>query len=78
MGIAEMVGIRQLIPTATAKEIIMKLNKFKKKELEKMGFIAGYILTRIFQEEEHRNPTAEEQQEINLKSLKYLLELLDK
>jgi hypothetical protein len=73
-----MVGLRRLIPTATAKEIIMKLNKFKKKELGKIGFITGYVLTRVFQEEEHRNPTAEEQEKINLKSLKYLLELLDK
>ena len=55
----------------------MKSNKFKKKDLEKMGFVVGYVLTRIFQEEEHRNPTAEEQQKINLKSLKYVLELLD-
>jgi hypothetical protein len=56
----------------------MKLNKFKKKELEKIGFVVGYVLTRIFQEEEHRNPTDEEQEKINQKSLKYLLELLDK
>lgn len=55
----------------------MKINKFKKKELEKMGFVAGYVLTRTFQEEEHRNPTEEEQQEINQKGLNYLLELLD-
>lgn len=55
----------------------MKINKFKKKELEKMGFIAGYVLARVFQEEEHRNPTKEEQQKINQKGLKYLLELLD-
>jgi hypothetical protein len=71
-------GIKHLTPPATAKEIIMKLNKFNKKELEKMGLVVGYVLTRIFQEEEHRNPTNEEQQKISQKGLKYLLELLDK
>lgn len=56
----------------------MKLNKRKQKDFKKMSFGVGYVLTRIFQEEENRNPTAEELQKINQKGIKYLLELLDK
>lgn len=53
--------------------------KIKQKDIEKISFAIGYVWTRTFYEENHRNPTKEEVDEKLHKNVaKYLLELLDK